>query len=472
MATERDFITPNGMFISTTANVVGNTTFVELYGDTIISNTGPSLFINFTKGVMDPRIRWTRGSTATYVDKDDIIRTANVNEPRFQYSNGVCQGLLVEEQRFNFFCNERVDGNGTLSASPTTIGPDGKAAYRFVPRSRPFVSDRRTGYDWVGIVSSQSITLTNGQTQDFTFTGYLGPSFGPINIVPWILLEINFNNASSARYCYFAVNTASWSITSANYDAGWSQVSAPTLTVDKSGMRKFSWTARFTADSTVRDRIRAYIQLRDGTAAGNGSGEFITDGVSGIEYSCCQGELASEASTYIPTGTTAVTRLADIGVIDGENFSSWYNQRGGTLYVSADQYAGSVNRGLVTISDGSQGNVAFHIFTSSTLILGEVGAGASGGLISQPGTSYSSTVRPTFKIAQTVSANNSLHYNGALVGSDVIAAIPTVNRMIIGDNRFGNGDAVISGPFDGIIKTIAFYPTPLTSNQAITLTTL
>jgi hypothetical protein len=475
MATEKDFITPNGMFVTTTANVVGNTTFVDLYRDTIISNTGPSLYINFTKGYIDSRIKFRRSSTATFVDKDDIIRTTNVDQPRLQYSNGVCQGLLMEEQRVNFFCNERNDGLGLLTRSPTTIGPDGKAAYRYIPRARATaVSSNtagpvtRTSYDWVGIPStSLDISLSSGQTLDVTFTGFLGPSFGNINIVPWLVAEVNFNDASSPRYCYAQVDTRTWTISSLSTDTGWSVITAPTLTTDKSGMRKFSYTARFTADGTVRNKVRAYLQLRDGI---NGSGEFIADGVSGIEYCCCQAELSTEQSSYIPTGNTVVTRSSDVARIDGEDFALWYNTKGGTLYVRADQYANTNNRGIATISDGSSNNVSFHLYNSSTQIGGEVNL--NGVFLSQQfGGSY--TTRPEFKIAQTVDANNTVYYNGSLIGTNAIGNnIPVVNRLIIGSDRFGTGESAISGSINGVIKEIAFYKTPLTASQMATLTTL
>lgn len=46
---------------------------------------------------------FTRSSTATYTGPDGVLRTAAVNEPRYDYDpvTGECRGLLVEEQRTN-----------------------------------------------------------------------------------------------------------------------------------------------------------------------------------------------------------------------------------------------------------------------------------------------------------------------------------------------------------------------------------
>ena len=45
----------------------------------------------------------TRATTATYVGSDGLIKTAGVNEVRFDYSNGSCPSILVEPQRTNLF---------------------------------------------------------------------------------------------------------------------------------------------------------------------------------------------------------------------------------------------------------------------------------------------------------------------------------------------------------------------------------
>ena len=42
-----------------------------------------------------------RATTDTYVGSDGLIKTAGINEPRFDYSNGSCPSILVEPQRTN-----------------------------------------------------------------------------------------------------------------------------------------------------------------------------------------------------------------------------------------------------------------------------------------------------------------------------------------------------------------------------------
>ena len=63
----------------------------------------PSLDLNFAKTKrLDPRITFSRSSTATYIGSDGLIKSAAVNQARFDHSGaGESLGLLVEEARTN-----------------------------------------------------------------------------------------------------------------------------------------------------------------------------------------------------------------------------------------------------------------------------------------------------------------------------------------------------------------------------------
>jgi hypothetical protein len=79
----------------------------------------PSLRINFakTKG-MDPRIQYSRASTATYVGHDGLIRSAAVNEPRFTHHPETLEslGLMVEGTSTMF-----QQSSGTVNEFPGTF---------------------------------------------------------------------------------------------------------------------------------------------------------------------------------------------------------------------------------------------------------------------------------------------------------------------------------------------------------------
>jgi len=61
----------------------------------------PSLDLNFAASKrLDPRITFTRASSATFVNEDGLIEAAGINQARFDHSptTGESLGLLVEEQ--------------------------------------------------------------------------------------------------------------------------------------------------------------------------------------------------------------------------------------------------------------------------------------------------------------------------------------------------------------------------------------
>lgn len=79
---------------------------------------GPSLFFNFLSAQLDPRLTFTRASTATYIDKNNVRQTAAVDSPRFEYDSlGNLRGLLMEESRTNYFLNSGIPATQTVTLS-------------------------------------------------------------------------------------------------------------------------------------------------------------------------------------------------------------------------------------------------------------------------------------------------------------------------------------------------------------------
>ena len=93
----------------------------------------PVLLLDFANSkTLDPRITFTRNSTATYVDEAGIIKTAANNEARFDHDpiTGECLGLLIEESRTNLIPNSQVFQTGYSVGNLTVtdnvaVAPDG-----------------------------------------------------------------------------------------------------------------------------------------------------------------------------------------------------------------------------------------------------------------------------------------------------------------------------------------------------------
>ena len=86
--------------------------------------TGPSLppgvtlDLNFMQpGTLDPRITFTRASTAAYIDASGFIQTAATNAPRWDYDpvTHALRGLLIEEARTNVLLNSATLGTQSVT---------------------------------------------------------------------------------------------------------------------------------------------------------------------------------------------------------------------------------------------------------------------------------------------------------------------------------------------------------------------
>jgi hypothetical protein len=99
-----------------------------------VATTGvPVLSLDFlTSNTLDPRVTFTRSTTATFVGSNGLIQTAAINAPRFDYNPVTLapNGLLIEEQRVNSllysdqFQQATWSKVGVVTANATTA-PDG-----------------------------------------------------------------------------------------------------------------------------------------------------------------------------------------------------------------------------------------------------------------------------------------------------------------------------------------------------------
>ena len=67
-------------------------------------NLRPTLLLDFANsGRLDPRVTFTRASTATYFDETGVLQSAAIDAPRFDYDPATlaARGFLIEEARTN-----------------------------------------------------------------------------------------------------------------------------------------------------------------------------------------------------------------------------------------------------------------------------------------------------------------------------------------------------------------------------------
>jgi hypothetical protein len=98
-----------------------------------LPTTKPETSLDFVNSqCIDPSYTFTRNSSGTYVGSDGLIKTAAINEPRFEFDvlSGEYKGLLIEESRTNqltysnTFDVDWTDTNITRE-STSNLAPDG-----------------------------------------------------------------------------------------------------------------------------------------------------------------------------------------------------------------------------------------------------------------------------------------------------------------------------------------------------------
>ncbi|MDP3314440.1 MAG: hypothetical protein Q8M47_00030, partial [Devosia sp.] len=92
----------------------------------------PSLRFDFANapGFIDSRATFGRASTATFVDRQGVLRTAAASTPRWDFDpiTALSRGLLFEPQRTNLFLRARELDNAAWTKTGLTVTANTSAA--------------------------------------------------------------------------------------------------------------------------------------------------------------------------------------------------------------------------------------------------------------------------------------------------------------------------------------------------------
>jgi hypothetical protein len=179
-------------------------------------------------------------------------------------------------------------------------------------------------------------------------------------------------------------------------------------------------------------------------------------------------EAGAFLTSYIPTTSATVTRAADVASIAGSNFSSFYSQIEGTLYVDSIQASltptsrlvaatdnTSQNRIGLTRTSASSGNINFTVTNAGTAQVAGVLLGSS----LAAGTS--NKVAAGYKAADFAGS-----VNGLTPVTQGTGTVPSSLTQL----TIGNGDVLGNNTMTGTIKRLTYWPTRLanTTLQQIT----
>jgi hypothetical protein len=423
---------------------------------------GPTLNLNFAGSrTLDPRITFTRTQTtsngSTYMGRDGLIKYAGPDEPRFdhRYVNGEIEslGLLVEEQRTNIKpYSESLEYDLSWSriyiSVNEIISPDGlQTADGIVPDDvdGPHFQDK-VFTSISGITTSQnicsSIFVKKGVGRDVWLQIYeeSGNAYHGVQF-NFETEELTFRNSNE----YTSGNGITTDYGFEKYPNGWYRI----------------WVAGYPNTTTTGRRFRLRLTDADGNL------NFVGDTVSSYLYGWgLQVEFGAFPTSYIPRpDTSTATRTTDNASITGSNFTKWYNQDEGTIYVSQKlKSIDTVDRNSLVylINGGSGSDIFYNVKNGDTNIF----------VFGDNGTNYSrwqengdSTDTKAIWAYDVSGDDFKPYWNGIEGVNESNSSSPSATshtQLEIG--------ATVGAKYNGHIAQLTYYPQRLPNSQLVSLT--
>ena len=370
----------------------------------------------------------------------DYFPTTNRQDvPRIDFRNAdgtlsSCGRLLLEPQRTNSIRNSSMVGAvaGSPGTAPTNWATSNAGLTQTIvgignESGLPYIDLRFNGtatsiFFELRLETSTGIAASNAQV--WTFASYLKFTSGSI---PIGLGMYERTGAGS----FITSGQATVSVTST--------------------LQRFAFTRTLSGGATV-----GAVQPIIISTLTNGAAYDFT-----IRIAAPQMELGAYATTWVPTTTAAVTRLADTASKTG--VSSLIGQTEGTIFLQTTFTALSANRDFIYLGDASN---SFRIVgTAGNAIV--AGVRTAGGSVNY----VVSSVLPTgmYKIGFAYKSGDiALYINGTQIGVSTSTSMPVGTLSVI---NLGNPVFNARG-IEEPVSQAALFPTRLTNDQLAQLTTL
>lgn len=388
---------------------------------------------------------FTRASTGTRTNASGMIEALTNNEPRFDYDPVTHEprGLLMEEQRTNSVFPSVIDAAGTgwtltrVTAGNAIAAPDGSLSMRQIIE---------TTDSFLHGAYSNSVSITAGEDNTVSFYAKAGTE---------TVVQVAFNATVFTTNPY------------ANFDLvngvlGTVSGCSATITHVGSGVYRCTVTATPTVSTTGNAIIVLFANNNPASPrvpSYTGTGKYFY-------LWGCQREVASFASSYIPTTDAAATRAV-------ENLTTtdmpWLNATQGTMLVEVDA-AGPTN---VTTSSYTAGfdnggiSNAIILYHSSSFI--PLGAVLLSGVVKASASGSTLPKNTPFKQALSyVSGGSKTACRGVLLGDGALlyTAIPTgLARLSLG-NRYDG-----ARPMTGHLRGFKYWNRALSNAELQRITT-
>ena len=406
----------------------------------------PTLDLDFANSkTLDPRITFTRASGGSYVGADGLIKYAGVNEARFDHNpvTGESLGLLVEESRSNLLLRSEEFDDASWTKFNSSINSNVITAPDNTSNATKLIQNTSNNQHMV------IINLTSAVNTTYTFSFFAKSAENQYVIA-------SFSGGGLSSDCKVVVSLIDGSVTTTS-----NSPENTSVTKLPNGWYRITLTKTTPSASAFQPRIVI-------GRTGGISQVYQGDGTSGVYIWGAQLEEGAFPTSYIPTEGSTRTCAADDASITGKNFSDWYRQDEGTVFVSSIENGGT-NSSPFWFKDGnfSLRGIAYRRLTSTNNL--EFIYRKDSSIFRELVVDNLLKYNTISKIAVSFNSNkSSLSINGNTTSSSYSDSIDLdIDSFTIGRSAVrGNTPRI----WVGTISKITYYPYPLKDSNLQSLT--
>ena len=381
-------------------------------------------------------LAYSRASSKTRTNASGVVETIAANVPPHDYRNAdgtlsIFPRLNLEPQRTNSIRNSSMVG--AVAGSPGTL-----------PTNWENTSTSGLTRTVVGIGTESGLPYI-----DFRFSGTsTGTAFDIRGELPNIIAALTGQIWSESFYLKLisapaAPNSYQIGIYERTSAGAIVSFGSQSVTVTNS-LQRFNYTRTLNGGATV-----AFVQPYVFFTLTNGATYDFT-----IRIAAPQMELGAYATTWVPTTTAAVTRLADSATRSNIFTNGLISSVGGTWFVD-------LSNNLSLARDTASGiEIANSGFTQRIIIFNTGGTARLTVFLTTAGVAFTTTTSNVKLAIKWNGSNASVFANGVKVANNVTFTGLSMENLI-----FGNGV-----PF--YINQMWLAPTPLSDTRCIQMTTL
>jgi hypothetical protein len=416
-----------------------------------------TLNLDFTTGVLDSRLTFTRSSTGTYIDSSGYVASASIDSPRFDHDPTTLapRGLLIEgsastlNQYSEDFSNAYWQKINTTISTTSVTCPDniGRTTVRVVDNATNASHSIRRGIaTTAGTTYTLSFFVRKGSTDTFAAQCFWSSSYQFTLTVSSIdnntqsITSASGVNATATRVAYSAFGSSPW----------------------------YRYSITFTHPSAVGAATPDF-----NFCPINNVGSYVGSG-NHTDFFGIQLEAGSGASSYIPTGASTATRAVDYCTMPTSSFITG-NPYPNTLFV--DCIPATANNGFPDIArlfdqtgggTFSHGNEIYYYSAATMNVNRKVTASTNTDRTLQNGLAYNTR----HKFATAIDSSSFIGSRDGGTDSGAATA-PAALASVITHLGVGNsGGSTAINVMNGCIRQIKFWPTALPQATLNALTTL